>query len=170
MQPNFESLMVFAEIGVAFVAFSTIVAALQPIRGKPFTRFQVLLVHFYIESGSLNVGLALLPLVLWNFLGDESMVWRLSTSAIMILTSIYLVAYVVRRRRVRAPTNFTSLFVMIGYGIFIILMLVTLTEIFWPPSLAIYSAYLLWGLASSALVFIYFFGSFIRRSAGRLRH
>ena len=64
MEPNFDSLIVIAEIGIAYVAFSTIVAALQPIRGKPFTHFLVLLVHFYVESGSLNVGLALLPLVL----------------------------------------------------------------------------------------------------------
>lgn len=169
MKPDFQSLTIMAEIGVAYVAFSTIVAALQPIRGKPFTRFQVLLVHFYIESGSLNVGFALLPLVLWNFFHDEFMVWRVSTAALMIFTAVYLVTYVARRRRVRAPTSLTSLSVMIGYGIFIILMLVTVTEIFWQPSLAIYSAYLLWGLFSSAMIFIYFFGSFIRRSAGRLR-
>ena len=115
MEPNFESLIVFAEIGIAYVAFSTIVAALQPIRGKPFTRFQVLLVHFYIESGSLNVGMALLPLVLWNFFHDELMVWRLSIWALLIMTTLYLGTYVIRRRRVRAPTPLPSLLVMVGY-------------------------------------------------------
>lgn len=169
MEPDFQSLIVFAEIGVAFVAFSTIVAALQPIRGKPFTKFQVLLVHFYIESGSMNVGLALLPIVLWQFFGDEETVWRLATLAILILTSIYLVTYVVRRRRVRAPTPLPSLIVMLGYGVFIVLMFLTVSEKFWPPSMAIYLAYLLWGLISSAIIFIYFFSSFIKRSAGRMR-
>ena len=169
MEPGFNSLIVFAEIGIAYVAFSTIVAALQPIRGKPFTRFQVLLVHFYIESGTLNVGFALLPIVLWNFFHDELIVWRVSTATLMVCTAIYLVTYAVRRRRVRGPISLPSIIVMTGYGVFIALMFVTLTEIFWPPSLAIYLSYLLWGLSSSAMIFIYFFGSFIRRSAGRLK-
>ncbi len=167
MEPNFESLIVIAEIGIAYVAFSTIVAALQPIRGKPFTHYQVLLVHFYVESGSLNVGLALLPLVLWNFFPDELLVWRLSNATMLVTFSLYLATYVVRRRRVRAPTPVPSLLVMAGYGSLVIVLIVTLTEIFWLPSLGIYSASLYWGLIGSSLIFIYFFGSFIRRSGGR---
>ena len=167
MEPNFDSLIVIAEIGIAYVAFSTIVAALQPIRGKPFTHFQVLLVHFYVESGSLNVGLALLPLVLWNFLHDELLVWRLSNAAMLLVFSIYLSTYVVRRKRVHAPTPLPRLLVMVGYGSLAILLIVTLTEIFWLPSLGLYTASLLWGLIGSSLIFIYFFGSFIKRSAGR---
>lgn len=166
MEPDFSILMVIAEVGIAFVAFSTIVAALQPIRGKKFTQYQVLLVHFYIESGILNCGLALLPIVLWHFFEDGPTVWRLSILAIVLNSFIYLSTYVVRRRRVRAPTPSPSLFVMVGYFAWAILTALTLTEWFWQPSLAIIAAYLLWGLGSSALIFVYFFGSFIRRSSG----
>lgn len=166
MRPDFDLLLVIAEIGIAFVAFSTIVAALQPIRGKKFTSYQILLVHFYIESGGLNVILSLLPIILWHFFHDEQLVWKLATAAIMFNSIIYLSTYVIRRRRVRAPTPSPSLFVMVGYFIWAILMALTLAGTFWQPSLAIVESHLLWGLASSGIIFVYFFGSFIRRSAG----
>lgn len=165
MRPDFDLLLVIAEIGIAFVAFSTIVAALQPIRGKKFTKYQILLVHFYIESGGLNVMLSLLPIILWHFLHDELLVWKLATLAIMLNSIIYLSSYIMRRRKVRAPTPSASLFVMIGYFIWTILLALTLTETFWQPSLAIIEAHLLWGLGSSGIIFVYYFGSFIRRSA-----
>ncbi len=167
MRPDFDLLLVIAEIGIAFVAFSTIVAALQPIRGKKFTRYQILLVHFYIESGGLTVILSLLPILLWHFFHDEQLVWRLATLAFLFNTIFYLGTYVMRRRKVRAPTPSPSLFVMIGYFIWAILMTLTAAGTFWQPSLAILEAYLLWGLAGSLVIFNYFFGSFIRRSAGR---
>ncbi len=169
MAPDFGVLTVMAEIGVAFVAFSTIVAALQPIRGKKFTRFQILLVHFYVETGLLNVALSMLPIVLWQFYEDGPTVWRISIMTILFVTSAYLASYVVRRRRVRAPTPLPSLLVMIGYFFAAIIMALSLMETLWQPSLAIISGYLLWAIVSSAIIFIYFFTSFIRRSAGRLK-
>ena len=169
MAPDFDTLIVIAEIGIAYVAFSTIVAALQPIRGKPFTHYQVLLVHFYLESGTLNVGFAILPLVLWHYFHDELMVWRVATAILVPIIIIYMIYYLMRRKHVRAPTFIPSLMVMVGHAIAVVLMIITLTEKFWLPSMATYATYLFWGFASSSLIFLYFFDSFIRRSGGSMK-
>ena len=52
------------EVGIAFVGFSTIVVVIQMSLGGSLTSFQVLLTHFYIETGLLTVGLAGLPVAL----------------------------------------------------------------------------------------------------------
>ena len=67
MEHEFNTLTILAEITIAFVTFSAIVASLRVTLGKMLTPFQSLLVHFFTESGMLNVSVALLPLVLWGF-------------------------------------------------------------------------------------------------------
>ena len=162
MEPNLDSLMTIAEVGIGFVAFSTIVAVLQQAFGKALNPFQVLLVHFYIEVGLLNVGLALLPLVLFDIYSDPATVWTFEVFAIIFLTGIYLPTYVVRRRKIDAPTALPSLVVMVGYAIISVLLVLTLIGGFWPPSQGIVTMYLLWAFSSSALIFVYFLSSFLK--------
>ncbi len=162
MEPNLDSLMTIAEVGIGFVAFSTIVAVLQQAFGKALTQFQILLVHFYIEVGLLNVGLALLPLVLFDIYHDPATVWTLEVYAIIFLTGTYLPAYVVRRWKIDAPTPLPSLVVMVGYAIITVLLVLTLIGGFWQPSKGIVAGYLLWGLSSTALIFVYFLSSFLK--------
>ena len=109
METNLDSLMTIAEVGIGFVAFSTIVAVLQQSFGRALSAFQVLLVHFYIEVGLLNVGLALLPLALFDLYSDPALVWKIEIYAIVVLTGTYLPTYVVRSRRIDAPTPITSI-------------------------------------------------------------
>lgn len=162
MEPNLDSLMTIAEVGIGFVAFSTIVAVLQQTFGKALNPFQVLLVHFYIEVGLLNVGLALLPLVLFDIYSDPATVWTFEVFAIIFLTGIYLPTYVIRRRKIDAPTPLPSFVVMVGYAIISVLLVLTLIGGFWPPSQGIVTGYLLWAFSSSALIFVYFLSSFLK--------
>ncbi len=162
MEPNTGALAIIAEVGIAFVGFSTIVAVLQQSFGRPLTPFQILLIHFYIETGLLNVGLALLPITLFSFFDSELLVWRISTCTILFLSSVYVPLYVHRRRKVHAPNLVISWFVIIGYGVSNLLLILTLTELYWQPSLAVTTAYLLWAFCSSAVIFVYFLGSFLR--------
>ncbi len=74
MEPNVGALPVIAEVGIGFVGFSTIVAVLQQSFGTRFTSFQVLLIHFYIETGLLNVALAVLPIALFSFFDSALLV------------------------------------------------------------------------------------------------
>jgi hypothetical protein len=157
------TLTILAEVTVAFVAFAAIVASLRVTLGKKLTEFQNLLVHFFTESGMLGVSVALLPLVLSGFWQEELIVARYTIVYTLVSTTIYLIYYVRRRLRVGAPTPLTSLVVMIGYGIWIAVLAVTLAEIFWKPSLAIIAAVCLWALCSGALVFVSFLATFVDR-------
>lgn len=163
MERELATLTILAEVTVAFVAFSAIIASLRVTLGKKLTEFQNLLVHFFTESGMLGVSVALLPLVLAGFWQEELIVARYTLVYTIVSTSTYLIYYVRRRLRIGAPTPLTSLVVMIGYGIWVTVMAVTLTEIFWQPSLAIVASVCLWALCSGAVIFVSFLATFVDR-------
>ncbi len=50
---------------------------------------------------------------------------------------------------------------MVGYGISIIAMIATATELYWLPSLATTTYFLAWALISNIAIFVYFLGTFI---------
>ena len=162
MEPNVGALPIIAEVGIGFVGFSTIVAVLQQSFGKAFSAFQILLVHFYIETGLLNVAMAILPVALFSYFDSELLVWRVSILTTLLITSVYAPIYVRRRMKVHAPNPIISWIVIIGYGGSNVLLILTLTEVFWQPSLAVITAYLFWAFCSSAVIFVYFLSSFLK--------
>ncbi len=87
--------------------------------------------------------------------------WRVSTYAILALTGLYLPFYVHRRKKIEERIPWISLLVMVGYGISIIVMIATATELFWLPSLATTTYFLAWALISNIAIFVYFLGTFI---------
>ena len=161
MEHDFSTLSILAEVTIAFVAFSAIVASLRVTLGKKLTPFQNLLVHFFTESGMLNVSVALLPLVLRSFWQDELTVSRYTIFYILVTTGPYLIFYIRRRLKIKAPTPWPSMLVMIGYGIWLPVLAISLTEIFWQPSLAIVAAICLWSLCSGAVIFTSFLATFV---------
>ena len=161
MEQDFNTLTILAEINVGFVAFAAIVASLRVTFGKKLTPFQSLLVHFFTETGLLNISIALLPLVLWGFWADEMIVAFYATLYAFLSATIYMVFYIRRRIRIKAPTPLPSLLVMIGYGICLTFFAVSLTGIFWPPSLAAIAALCFWGLISGAVIFVSFLATFV---------
>jgi hypothetical protein len=111
----------------------------------------------------LSVSVALLPLVLSGFWQEELIVARYTLIYTLITTTTYLVFYVRRRLRVSTPAPLPSLFVMIGYGAWMTVLAVTLTEILWQPSLALIAAVCLWALCSGAVIFVSFLATFVDR-------
>ena len=79
----------------------------------------------------------------------------------LVASGSYLTVYIRRRVKIKAPTPWPSLLVMIGYGIWLPVLAVTLTGIVWQPSLAIIAAICLWALCSGAVVFVSFLASFV---------
>ncbi len=165
MQSNLDFLVLYAEITMAFIAFATIVATLRQAFGGHLTRLQNLLFHFFVEVGFLHLIIAIAPIALLTILTSEVQVWRLSTYMILILTGLYLPFYIRRRIKIEERIPWISLLVMVGYGIFIIAMVATATELFWLPSLATTTYFLVWGLISNIAMFIYFLGTFLEPSA-----
>ena len=155
------------EVGIGFIGFATIVVAIQMSLGKSLTKFEVLLTHFYIETGLLSVALAGIPIALVDVLGDELLVWRISTYACLLTIMIYAPYYSRRRRRSQAPVPLTSLMVMIGYGIVFFALALTATELIWAPSMAIVIAFVMWGLGSSSLIFVMMLGQFLEAGEAR---
>ena len=161
MEQDFNTLTILAEVNIGFVAFAAIVASLRITLGKELAPFQKLLIHFFTETGLLNLSIALLAMVLWGFWPDVPTVAWYTTLYAFIVTTLYMVYYVRRRFQIKAPTPLPSLLVMIGYGIWITVLALSLTGIFWAPSLAIVAAFCLWGLISTAVIFVAFLTTFV---------
>ncbi len=161
MEYDFGTLNILAEVTTAFVAFAVIVASIRLTIGQELTPFQKLLVHYFTESGLLAVSICLLPGVLWRVWPDESIVATWATWYTLIAGITYMSFYLRRRMRIKAKTPLPSAFVLLGWFMWFPVLGITLTGIFWQPSLAIITLICFWGLCSSALIFVSFLSSFI---------
>lgn len=146
---------------MAFVGFATIVITVRLSTGGSLTPYQKLLTHFYIDVGFLAAALALVPLGLMELYGDSPLVWRLSTYACLFAVVTYLPLYMNRRRKIDAPMPMLSVLVTIGYLIGIVLLSLTVTEVFWQPSRTIVTAFVYWTMFSCGIVFVGMFDEFI---------
>jgi len=161
MDQSIETLSLLAEITSAFVAFTAIVASIRVSLGQQLAPFQLLLVHFFTESGMIVVTVCLFPIILSGFWHDRSQIALASTYYAILALTIYLFTYMRRRRAAKAPTPLLSLLNIILWALWIIILIVTLTEIFWQPSLAIVAAFCFWGLFSATIIFVSFLSSFL---------
>lgn len=150
-----------AEVSIAFVAFSAIVASLRINLGQELSPFQRLLVHFFTEAGMLNVTVALFPLVLSSFYEDERIISVISIIYILASTLAYLTYYIGRRIRIKAPTPLLSSLVMIGFAVWEMVLVLVVTGVLWEPTLGLIQAFCLWSLISSAMIFAYFLSTFV---------
>jgi hypothetical protein len=161
MDNTLDSLHLLAEVTTSFVAFAVIVASIRVTFGAKLEPFQKLLVHFFTESGMLTVTFALLAIVLYDFWPDELRVATITTWYAFLMIAAYLPWYIRRRRVINAPTPLISLVNIIFWITWVIVLGLTLTELFWLPSLAIISALTFWGLFSATIIFISFLGNFL---------
>ena len=161
MDQDLETLRVLAEVSIAFVAFSAIVASLRINLGQELSAFQRLLIHFFTEVGMLNVTIALFPLVLSSFYDDERKISAISIIYILGGILAYLAYYLRRRIRIKAPTLFLSSLVMIGYAVWVPVLVLVVTGVLWEPTLGLIQAFCLWTLISSAMIFAYFLSTFV---------
>ena len=97
MEYDTGTLILLAEISIAFVAFAVIVASIRVTNGEKLAPFDLLLVHFFTESGMLATSIAVVPLVLLQFFPNESQVARLTTWYAFLMLVIYLFYYLRRR-------------------------------------------------------------------------
>jgi len=160
-----DTLLMIAEVGMGFVGFTMVVVTLRMTTGAGLTPFQRLLTRFYVEVGLLSIALAGLPAALVAVFGDTLMVWRVSTYACLLAIVFYMPMYIRRRLRTKAAVPLTSLLVMVGYGIALVLLILTATELFWQPSLAVSLSFVCWGLGSSALIFVMMLGQFLEEGS-----
>ena len=161
METYVDTLSILAEVTTAFVALAAIVASLRITLGQKLDPFQKLLVHFFVEVGMLNVSITLLALVLLGFALDESTVARYVTLYALATSCAYLVHYIRRRIRIKAPTPLPSMLVMIGYAAWLPLLALSALGVFWDPSLPIVAAFCYWALFTVVVIFISFLATFV---------
>ena len=161
METHLDTLTILAEVTIAFVAFAAIIATLRRTFGEQLSPFQRLLIHFFTETGMLAVSIELMPLVLAGFWQDELPVARYTILYTLAASFAYLISYIRRRTKIKAPTTLPSLVVMIGYGVWLPVLAMAGAGIVLQPSLAIVVAYCYWALLSGAIIFVTFLGSFV---------
>ncbi len=161
MEYDFSTLNILGEVTTAFVAFAVIVASIRLTIGGELTPFQKLLVHYFTESGLLAVSICLFPGVLWRVWPDESIVAAWTTWFTLITSVTYTAFYLRRRMRLKVRMPLLSAFVFLGWFIWFAVLGITLTGIFWQPSLAMITLICYWALCSSGLIFVSFLSSFI---------
>jgi len=161
-ESQLETLSILAEVTIAFVAFSTIVASIKLSIGGALSNYQKLLIHYFTESSMLSLSIALITMVLLDFFPDrEAYVATIACTYTFISTGAYLVYYLNRRIKINAPTLLISKLVIGDYILMIFLLGVTVTGIFWQPSITIMAAVCLWSFLGSALIFSTFLSNFI---------
>jgi hypothetical protein len=161
MGSSLDALALLAEITAAFVAFAVIVASIRVTFGTKLEPFQLLLVHFFTESGMLTVTFPLVAIVLYQFFPDESVVATLTNWYAFLMIFAYLLFYLRRRRKVSSSVPFLSMLNIILWVIWVIVLGIALTNYFWQPSLALISALTFWGLFSATVIFISFLSTFL---------
>ena len=77
--------------------------------GTALAPFQLLLVHFFTESGMIVVTACLFLIILGEFLDDEALVANASTWYPLLALTLYLLTYLRRRRAINASTPLLSL-------------------------------------------------------------
>jgi len=113
----------------------------------------------------LATSFALLAIVLYQFWPDELRVATITTWYAFVMILVHWVSYLRRRRKIIAPTPLLSLLNIILWVVWIAILGVTLTKMYWLPSLALVAALMLWGLFSAAIIFISFLSSFVNANS-----
>jgi hypothetical protein len=161
MDERSRILGLYAEVALAFVAFSAIVATLRQTTGDHFTPLQYVMFRFFIECGMIYVIIAVVSLGIHKVFPDEQLAWRLVNYYALANLLFYLPLHIRRRRKLGVKMPNVSVIVILGYLILGIILLVTATELFWQPSIVTVTLLLIWGLLGNTLIFIHFIESFV---------
>ena len=167
MDVNLDFFTLYAEIMMAFLAFTTIMVTLRQSMVGSLSPIQYMLFCFFIETGLLAVLKCFIPIALFSASLDESLVWRVSSYIAVFAVMVYMPLYIRRRKRlVPGRLPWYSLFVMGGYGLDISVLVITTTGLFWHPSQATFTAHLSWGLAANMAVFVVVLGGLVTVNTG----
>jgi hypothetical protein len=160
---TFDFLILYTEVTIAFVAFSTIVVTLRLAFGAKLSAIQEHLFRWFVESSFIAVFLGMLPVALNPIVGGGADLWQIDMYAVVLVVVVYFPVYLRRRLKTGDRVPMISRFVIAGYGVAIVCMLAVITGLLWSPSAAIITAFLLWALASNMVLFVYFLKTFIGR-------
>jgi len=156
-----EFLSLYAELCLAWVAFTAIVATLRQALGGHFTPLQYVMFRYFVESSLLFFMISFVAISLLESLTDERQVWQITIALQAVGIVTYLPFHMRRRARLGVPLPLTSLLVSGGYATVLILHIFALLEIWLEPSLPLIAAACVFSIGGNSIIFVQFLGSFV---------
>ena len=144
----------------------TIVASIKLSLGDAMTPYQRLVIHYFTESCLISISILLLTIVLIQWFPERSLlVSTISCVYAFIATALYLAWYMKRRIAILAPRPVVSMLVILGYSVMIVLLGITISGVYWEPTIKIVGAIGLWNLMGAGVIFTAFLSSFIDKDS-----
>lgn len=156
-----EFLSLYAELCLAWVAFTAIVATLRQALGGHFTPLQYVMFRYFVESSLLFFMMTLASIALLESMDDEQRVWRLTIAMFSVAIATYVPFHIRRRIRLGVPLPLTSLLVTVGYSALLVILIMSLFGDFLRPSLMLVAVTCVYSIGGNSIVFIQFLGTFV---------
>lgn len=161
MMGAMDFFIVYSEVCMAWCAFAGIVATLRTATGGNFTPEQWLMFRFFTECSIVLLMISMISIALLQADFGEEVVWRSVSIYTALTITFYMPFHLRRRMRLVATIHPFSRGVAVGYAILLLVMLVSLTEVWWEPSSIQVAVLLLYGLATNSVIFFIFLSSYV---------
>ncbi len=163
-----DYLLRLAALGIAFVAFATIVVTLQRGLGGELSALHMFLVRNYIEIQLAVALLALLPSLLNLFALPSALIWRISSAIVGTTAPAVLVNFIRGRARVgRYPTPAREYVVWALALVAVVGLWLNVAGVGLRPSGGLYAVALTWFLFSTGFVFLRGLGELLYSKGAR---
>ena len=156
-----EFLTLYAEVCLGWVAFTAIVATLRQALGGHFTPLQYVMFRYFVESSLLFFMITLVSIGLHETLREESDAYRITVIIMLISIAVYLPFHIRRRIKLGVSLPPVSLVTIIGYTVLMVLLMLSLFDMWIKPTLGIIAATMIYSLGANTLIFVQFLGSFV---------
>ncbi len=105
--------------------------------------------------------ITLVSIGLHETLREESDAYRITVIIMLISIAVYLPFHIRRRISLGVSLPLVSLVTIIGYAVLMVLLLLSLFDMWIKPTLGIIAATMIYSLGANTLIFVQFLGSFV---------
>ena len=156
-----EFLTLYAQLCLAWVAFTAIVATLRQALGGNFTPLQYVMFRYFVESSLLFFIMTLASIALLESMDDEQRVWQLTIAMFVVAIATYVPFHIRRRIKLGVPLPLTSLLVTVGYSVLLVILILSLLSDLWRPSLMLVAVTCVYSIGGNSIIFVQFLGTFV---------
>ena len=106
-----------AQLALVFVGVGTLAVALRQNMGKKLSKFQVFLTRVFIESGLMATAFAMLAPTLALSTMKEALVWRGTSTLMLLILLPWAIAYPFRRKIASSAKTPPRVYIMFVLGL-----------------------------------------------------
>lgn len=156
-----EFLTLYAQLCLAWVAFTAIVATLRQALGGNFTPLQYVMFRYFVESSLLFFMMTLASIALLESIDDEQRVWQITIAMFVVAIATYVPFHIRRRIKLGVPLPLTSLMVTVGYSVLLVILVLSLVSDLLRPSLMLVAVTCVYSIGGNSIIFVQFLGTFV---------